>query len=243
MRSSTSTAPTLGILMLDNSFERYLGDIGNPATFATPVLFEKTAGASTEAITTLNDDRFLAPFMAAADRLVMRGADGIVTSCGFLAIYQKEFAAKLPVPVASSSLLQVATVNRLLPAGRRVGVLTFNGTSLGSRHFDGVGAPRDTPVVGMQDDGIFRRALLGDPTDDGFDVREAEAVEAAERLLREHANIGAIVCECTNLVPHSAAIHAATGLPVYDVVTLIDWFRAGLSPRRWPKPDTSSARV
>ena len=97
--------------MLDNSFERYLGDIGNPATFDTPVLFEKTAGASTEAITTLNDDRFLAPFLAAADKLVMRGADGIVTSCGFLAIYQKAFAAKLPVPVASSSLLQVATVS------------------------------------------------------------------------------------------------------------------------------------
>ncbi len=95
----------------------------------------------------------------------------------------------------------------------------------------------------MADDGVFRRALLGNPAGDGFDVREAEAVEAAERLLREHKDIGAIVCECTNFVPHSAAIHVATGLPVYDVVTLIDWFRAGLRPRRWAKPDASGARV
>lgn len=239
IQSPNSATPTLGVLMLDNTFERHLGDIGNPATFDTPVLFDKTAGASTEAITTLSDARFLAPFLASAERLVARGADGIVTSCGFLAIYQKEFAAKLPVPVASSSLLQVAVVNRLLPAGRRAGVLTFNGASLGNAHFDGVGAPRDTPVVGLRDDGVFRRALLGDPTGDSFEVREAEAVEAARRLVRQHTGIGGIVCECTNLVPHSAAIHSGTGLPVYDVVTLINWFRAGLRPRRWPKPGTS----
>ena len=226
--------PTLGILMLDNQFERYPGDLGTPSTFDFPVLYARTAGATTEAITTISDDRFLEPFVMAAHELVQRGADGIITSCGFLAIYQKKFAQHLSVPVASSALLQVPLVERLLPAGQRVGVITFNGASLGAAHFDGVGAAQDTPVVGLAEAGRFRQALLGHPSGDSYDIREAEAVEAAERLVRVHANIGAIVLECTNLVPHAAAIHRAAGRPVYDVMTLVTWFYAGLKPRRWP---------
>jgi Asp/Glu/hydantoin racemase len=227
--------PTLGILMLDNAFERWPGDLGNPATFDFPVLYAKTPGATTEAITTIDDDTFLEPFLAAANLLARRGADGIVTSCGFLAIYQKEFARRLSVPVAASALLQVPWVERLLPAGRRVGVLTFNAESLGDKHFDGVGAARDTPVVGLKRDGRFRRALLGDPAVDSYGAREEEAVQAARNLVLTYPNTGAIVLECTNLVPHAPAIHAATGLPVYDVMTLVTWFHAGLQPRTWPK--------
>ena len=43
-------APCLGILMLDNSFERYLGDIGNPATMPFPVLYRKVPKATTASI-------------------------------------------------------------------------------------------------------------------------------------------------------------------------------------------------
>jgi Asp/Glu/hydantoin racemase len=227
--------PVLGILMLDNAFERYVGDLGNPATFDIPVLFEKTAGASTAAITTLADDTFLDPFARSAERLVARGANGIVTSCGFLALYQEALAARVSVPVATSALLQVAIVNRILPKGRRVGVLTFNGDSLGPSHLAAVGAPLDTPIVGLAAHGRFRRALLGEASVDGYQYREAEAVEAAQRLLASHANIGALVLECTNLVPHGRAIQAATGLPVYDVMTLVRWFYAGLEQAAWQR--------
>lgn len=231
-----SDGPTLGVLMLDNSFERYAGDLGNPATFRTPVLYATVKGATTEAITTIKDDAFLEPFVAAALDLVSRGADGIITSCGFLAIYQKAFAARLRVPVASSALLQVPMVEATLPAGKRAGVITFNAQSLGTPHLAGVGARLDTPIVGLEQDGRFRRALHGDAGVDGYEFREGEAVEAAERLVREHADVGAIVLECTNLVPHAKAMQVAVKLPVYDVMTLVDWFCAGLSQRRWPRP-------
>lgn len=231
-----SDGPTLGVLMLDNSFERYAGDLGNPVTFRTPVLFAKVPGATTDAITTIKDDAFLEPFVAAALDLVARGADGIITSCGFLAIYQRAFAARLPVPVASSALLQVPLVEATLPAGKLVGVITFNAQSLGVPHLAGVGARIDTPIAGLKHDGRFRRALHGDASVDGYDFREADAIEAAERLVKAHTDIGAIVLECTNLVPHAKAIHMAVKLPVYDVMTLVDWFYAGLAQRRWPRP-------
>lgn len=233
---ATEMGPTLGVLMLDNSFERYAGDLGNPITFDMPVLYARVAGATTDAITTIKDDAFLEPFVAAALDLVRRGADGVITSCGFLAIYQRAFAARLPVPVASSALMQVPMVAATLPAGKRVGVLTFNGETLGAPHLSGVGADADTPIIGLKHDGRFRRALYGDANVDGYHHREAEAVEAAERLMRAHADIGAIVLECTNLVPHARAIQRAVKLPVYDVMTLVDWFYAGLRPRQWPTP-------
>lgn len=235
MQKLDTKQATLGILMLDNAFERYIGDMGNPATWRTPVLYKKTHGATTRAITTIRDDAFLAPFLASAEALVAQGADAIVTSCGFLAIYQKALTARLPVPVATSALLQVALVERLLPAGKRVGVLTFDGNSLRAPHLEAVGAPLDVPIVGLADDGRFRRALLGDAAVDGYEYREAEAIDAAKRLVRAHTGIGAIVLECTNLVPHAAAIHTAVGLPVYDVMTLCAWFQSGLSPRNWPR--------
>jgi hypothetical protein len=141
----------------------------------------------------------------------------------------------VPVPVAASALLQLPLVEALLPIGRRVGVITFDAHSLGAAHLAGVGAQRDTPIVGLAQDGRFRRALLGEQSVDGYDLREAEAIEAAGRLVREHANIGAIVLECTNLVPHAAAILQAVRLPVYDVMTLVSWFYAGLEQRQWPR--------
>lgn len=225
----------LGILMLDNAFERYPGDVGNPATWSIPIVTRKIKGATTERATTLDDDSFLEAFIAAGHELVADGATAITTSCGFLAIYQKGLARRLTVPVATSALLQIAIVERLLPPGKRAGVVTFNGKSLGRRHLEGVGAPLDTPIVGLPEGGRFRSALLGDPTGDSYDAREREAVDSARKLVAAHPEVAALVLECTNLVPHSAAIHDAVKLPVYDFMTLVDWYLAGLTPKRWPR--------
>jgi hypothetical protein len=77
----------------------------------------------------LSDDWLLAPFVAAGRELVSEGVDGITTSCGFLALYQRKLTRALPVPVATSALLQVPLVRATLPLGRAVGVLSFNHSS------------------------------------------------------------------------------------------------------------------
>ena len=50
-----------------------------------------------------------------------------------------------------------------------------------------------------------------------------------------HPEVGAIVLECTNMMPYSAAIRARTGLPVYDMYSFATWFHYGLEPRRFPR--------
>ena len=57
----------------------------------------------------------------------------------------------------------------------------------------------------------------------------------AERLLDGHRDVGAVVSECTNLAPHSAAIERRFGVPVFDIVTLVNWLQSGLRPRRFPR--------
>jgi hypothetical protein len=48
-------------------------------------------------------------------KLVRLGADGITTTCGFLSLYQREISAHIGVPVATSSLMQIPLIERVLP--------------------------------------------------------------------------------------------------------------------------------
>ena len=74
-------------------------------------------------------------FIAAAQDLVAHGCDGITTNCGFLSIVQDQIASAVPVPVATSSLMQVPMVQAMLPTGKRVGILTISpGTLSHSSH-------------------------------------------------------------------------------------------------------------
>ena len=49
-----------------------------------------------------------------------------------------------------------------------------------------------------------------------------------------HPEIGALVLECTNMIPYAADIRAATGLPVYTMASFVTWFQSGLAPARFP---------
>ncbi len=228
----------LGVLMLDTRFTRFAGDIGNPESYREPVLFEVVRGATVDKVVPAQAPPLIEDFVKAGERLIARGADAITTGCGFLVLNQQDLAARLPVPVATSSLLLIPSLMTLLPAGKRLGVLTFSARDLTPAHFVAAGAPPDTPVEGVQQDGVFQKAIYERPCDDSVSAREAEVVAAARRLLARHDDIGAILFECTNFPPHRAAVRSATGLPVYDVFTLIGMLRAkGAAPESHSRCD------
>ena len=124
----------VGILMLETRFPRVFGDIGNAATWPFPVMYRVVPGASPDRVVRQRGEGLLEAFIAAGRDLVRHGADGITTNCGFLALFQDELAAALGVPVATSSLMQVPFVERLLPADKRVGIVTISATSLTADH-------------------------------------------------------------------------------------------------------------
>ena len=116
----------LGILMLEARFPRIPGDMGNAATWPFPVLYKVVKGASPQRVVRERANGLLDAFLAAAGELVDLGADGITTNCGFLSLFQEEIAQHVGVPVATSSLMQAAAIERLLPPGRQVGILTIS---------------------------------------------------------------------------------------------------------------------
>ncbi len=154
--------PALGILMLDTRFPRVPGDVGNPATWPFPVRYAVVRDASPERVVRGNARGLVDAFAAAGRALASEGAAGIITTCGFLALHQRQLAQALPVPFASSSLMQLPLLARTLPAGKRPGVITIDAAALTGRHFTAVGADPATPVVGVDPAGAFARAILGD---------------------------------------------------------------------------------
>jgi Asp/Glu/hydantoin racemase len=227
---------SVGILMLEARFPRIPGDMGNALTWPFPVLYKVVREASPDRVVRRKAEGLLEAFIAAGRELVRDGADGITTNCGFLALYQRELSQDLGVPVATSSLMQVPMVQATLPPGRRVGVLTVSAASLTDAHFAAIGLDPGIAVGGVDPDSEFVRRILDNH--ETLDVEQArrDNVEAALALTGAHPDLGAIVLECTNMIPYAADIREATGLPVHSIHGFVSWFQASLAPRRFPFP-------
>lgn len=224
----------LGILMLEARFPRILGDMGNAGTWPFPVVYRLVRGASPEKVVLQGARGLLRDFMEAAKDLVDLGAEAITTNCGFLSLFQQELAAAVNVPVATSSLMQVAWVQATLPPGKRVGIVTVCGETLTPPHLKAAGVPLDTPYVGTENGREFFRVLIkAEKQDMDVALARQDIVDAGKALTARHPEVGAIVLECTNMPPYAAALREAVGLPVYDIYSMINWFHAGLRPRRF----------
>lgn len=226
----------VGILMLDARFPRIPGDMGNATTWPFPVHYRVVRNASPDRVVRRGAEGLLDAFVSAARELVADGVDGLTTNCGFLSPFQQELAAATGVPVAASSLMQVAMVNRLLPPDRRAGILTISGSTLTEAHLAAAGVPPDTPIGTTEGLREFTSAILDDRPELDIDAARADNVEAALALRSAHDDLGAIALECTNMTPYAADIAAATGLPVFTMEAFVRWFQSGLVPRRFPLP-------
>jgi len=224
----------LGILMLEARFPRIYGDMGNGETWPFPVMFRVVRGASPERVVLNGATGLLDTFIEAARDLVDLGSEAITTNCGFLALFQRELAEAVQVPVATSSLMQVPWVQATLPPGKRVGVVTVSKGSLTPAHLAAAGVPADTPVVGTENGKEFFRVLIqAAKVDMDVALAEQDILEAGRALVAANPDIGAIVLECTNMPPYAAALAAEVGLPVFDIYSMISWFQLGLRPRRF----------
>jgi hypothetical protein len=210
----------LGVVMLDTRFPRLPGDIGHPDAFGVPVRQRVVPGAGPGKIVQtaagLRAAGVAPAFVQAVQALANEGALAVTTSCGFLVLLQRELQAAVPVPVVTSSLLQLPV---LLARQHKVGVLTISSAALGVEHLLAAGVPQerlqDVLIQGVDPAGEFAASILGNR--DTMDTEKArrDVVAAAMALKQDEPSLQAVVLECTNLPPHRQAIEAATGLKTW----------------------------
>jgi hypothetical protein len=228
---------SVGILMLDTRFPRIPGDMGNASTFPFPVLYHRVRGASPDRVVRQGQQELLPAFIEGARALEREGVRAVTTNCGFLAKFQSEVAASVSIPVFTSSLMLVPLVHRMLPPKKAVGIMTVDASSLRPEHYTGAGITKDIPTVvaGMETEKEFTRVMLDNELELDVEAARQEHLAVARRLVEGHPEIGALVLECTNMPPYRAEIQAATGLPVFDITTLVrmvhDAVSQGLPPR------------
>lgn len=221
----------IGMVMLDNSIDRPLGDVGNPETFDFPITMARSPGATAEVVVEQSGAGVLDAVRHAALSLQEGGVRAITTCCGYFAIFQEQLVDALDIPVATSSLLQVPLAQRLIGREKTVCVVTANASTMTQAHLAAVGITSDVrervQLIGLEHCTNFQNFIHERVALD-FDAVRAEVVDTVTSAVRSNPRIGAIVLECTNLPPFTPAIKEATGLPVWDAVSMINWLNAGV---------------
>jgi aspartate/glutamate racemase len=230
----TTYGEAIGILLLDTRFPRIPGDIGNATTFDFPVRFRVVPGATPQRIVLEGDESMLPDFVEAAKELEAAGVRAITTSCGYLSTFQETITAAVNVPVFTSSLMQVPMVTRMLPKGKKVGILTIDSRRLTEETLRSAGIT-DEPVVVMGSEEVPafydtypRGALEIDP-----EKVEGAVVGMVQDLLRRNPDVAAIVCEAINYAPYAAGVQEATGLPWFDIIDLTKHVYDAVVKRRY----------
>lgn len=228
---------TLGILLLQTSFPRIPGDVGNPASYDFPVVIKVVPGATVQRIVHDKDENLLQDFISAALQLEAEGVSAITSSCGFLSLFQEAVARVVKVPVFLSSLLQVPLTYAITK--RRVAIITAHAGSLDLQVLACAGIDSHIPLAisGLENMPAFSQSILGAQTGLRYQEIEVEVIASARALLARHDDIGAFVLECHNLAPYSRAVQEATDLPVFDILDFARWVYSALSKRSYPLPD------
>jgi hypothetical protein len=234
VRDADTYGHAIGVLLLDYRGPFIPGDVGNATTYGYPVLFKLVKGLTLDRVFA-GDPECETAIVEAAKELEAFGVRGISSDCGFLIQYQEAVKKAVKVPVFMSSLLQIPFLAQMLEPSRPVGCITASRTNLGNRVLElaGINSEINVVIQGMEDQPHFKRAILEEAGELDSDLIEAETVACGLDLVKRYPEMGAIVFECSMLPPYAKAVQDVTGLPVFDFITMINYFYEGAHRRAY----------
>ena len=225
---SWQASSVLGILELDEGLQSSRpsptareGSLLNPGTFHRPLITEVVKGAFAD-IVIRGDASLEDECVAAARRLVKRGASVISADCGFFIRHQAALSAAVDVPVVTSSLLLIPGLLRQLAPRKKLAVLSVDARYCTVDLF-GIENPMDRArvVVGGIEDGQYVQNALARPfVQTDIEQIEKEVAACIEQLRTRHPEIVMLLLECTGFPCVATAIRRRTRLPVYDITDL-----------------------
>jgi len=223
----------LGIIILDEVYPGFPGDVRNASAYPFPIQFEIVKDVDIPRLVFEEDKSpCLAPIKTAAKNLEAMGCRAIAAECGYFAYFQKEIAAAVDVPVFMSSLLQVPWAQQLIGPDKVVGLLAALKQYLTDAHLSAVGIQSGSNFVvgGAIDDGRcveFENLWIGDKRPDipqaHYEKAEKEFVAVAAEFYHDHPNMGAMVLECTGFQVFARAVQREIDIPVFSWGTLLDY--------------------
>jgi hypothetical protein len=223
----------LGIIILDEVYPGFPGDVRNASAFPFPIQYEIATGVDIVALVSEDDKTpCLEPIQAAAKKLERMGCRAIAAECGYFAYFQREIAGHVDVPVFMSSLLQVPWTQQLIGQDRVVGLFASSKKDVTARHLESVGIqPGSNYVLGgieeygtcPQFDSLWLESTRPDPPEAVYDLAEQEFLAVATDFFRDYPNMGAMVLECTGMQPFGRALQRQIDIPVFSWGTLLDY--------------------
>lgn len=224
----------IGILMMNPAmpggewFTRIPGDVGNATTFNFPIQYKVMWDVCNNDIVNKNPSKETEQnVIKYAKELEAEGVRAIGTYCGYMIYFQQALTDAVDIPVFSSSLLQVPIIKRLIGKNEKVGIITYDSRELSEEHLRRAGIDETIPLAIFGLERLpYDRSWYGikevDP-EKRLLLIEDRLVYASIELISENPEVGAILLECTNLPPGANAVQKATGMPVFDVTTLLNW--------------------
>ena len=232
----------LGIIMLDMGAPLIPGNVGNAMSYDFPVKYKVLEGVPSDwwADEIGADETRCQAFIKAAKELEAEGCKAITSGCGFFAIYQKEVAAAVNIPVFMSPLLMVPMVSKMLGNSDRdrVAILTAGGEHLKGDFLTNVGIDESVKYVvrGLQNTEEFWNVhVTCDKETINPEKMQAEVVKVATDLVAEYPDVGCFVFECSDIPPFAREVVRATGRPVFDYISLAHLVGRAVMPPQYPE--------
>jgi hypothetical protein len=223
----------LGILILDDVYPGFPGDVRNASAYPFPIQYEIVEGVDIFKLVEEDDKSpCLEPIISAAQKLERLGCRAIAAECGYFAYFQREAAACVKIPVFMSSLLQVPLAQQFLAPDQSVGILVAEAKFLSERHLESVGIRLGSNYVigGVMDEGrcpefqhLWKTGMRSEPPQASYTKAEAEFLYVATEFYRQHPNMGALVLECTGFPPFARALQREIDIPILSWGTLLDY--------------------
>jgi hypothetical protein len=223
----------LGIMLLDEVYPGFPGDVRNASAYRFPIQFELVEGVDIQRLV-LSADKTpcLAPILAAAQRLERIGCRAIAAECGYFSLFQQQVAGSVDIPVFMSSLLQVPMAQAVVGHQNKVGILCATRRDLTRAHLTAVGIDPDSniAIAGAEDDYACPEfSNLWDPDKrpavpcSSYDKAQADFIDVCRDFKRRHPDMKAMVFECTGYQPFARAVQREIDMPIFSWSTLLEY--------------------
>lgn len=212
----------IGILCLESYFPKMRGHLRNPRTYNFPTVTKVLKGLDIPKLLFNPSKEMIVPLIQAAQELEKEGVKAITGSCGFMALFQKEIAESVNIPVFMSSLLQLPIIRIMHGEKANIGILTASKKALGSKHLEACSVDYDSvSIEGMEGNPEFWETVIeGKRFDFNLPALEKEIVGTALRFINDK-KLDALLLECTDLPPFAKQIQQNSNIPVYDINSLM----------------------